>query len=219
MINRGLAMAIFFCMGGICSAQSEPILEIKPLDDPAVEQAPQPTAEKPVQAAENRNNQNSDDEPVPYEFPQSHNYGNPVEIGNDQLRIQRGYWLPGGYEPRSGSPYFYSVPGAPPRGPLGGTLANGYIGGNPQLDRYSNNQGHQNYTSNGYRGNGQYTGNGYSNSGNANGPAGDPYQYHFGPGFYRSSEYGHFRFPYYSYRRPWYHPGFAGYNRDTNMPW
>lgn len=47
----------------------------------------------------------------------------------------------------------------------------------------------------------------------------DPYTYHFGPGFYRHSEHGHYRFPYYSYRRPWYYPGFAGYNRDTNLPW
>lgn len=48
---------------------------------------------------------------------------------------------------------------------------------------------------------------------------GDPYGYHFGPGFYRSQELGHYRFPYYSYRRPWYHPGFANYNRDTNFHW
>ncbi len=48
---------------------------------------------------------------------------------------------------------------------------------------------------------------------------GDPYGYHFGPGFYRSQEFGHYRFPYYSYRRPWYHPGFANYNRDTNFHW
>lgn len=48
---------------------------------------------------------------------------------------------------------------------------------------------------------------------------GDPYTFHFGPGFYRSYEYGHNRFPYYSYRRPWYFPGHTSYNRDTNMPW
>ncbi len=53
----------------------------------------------------------------------------------------------------------------------------------------------------------------------AGSPAGDPYQYHFGPGYYRSGEYGHIRFPYYSYRRPWFYPGFDGYNRDTNLPW
>jgi len=70
-----------------------------------------------------------------------------------------GYWQPGGYEGRVGSPYYYSA------------------------------------------------------------PAGDPYTYHFGPGFYRSGEYGHYRFPYYSYRRPWYYPGQPVYNRDTNLPW
>jgi hypothetical protein len=48
---------------------------------------------------------------------------------------------------------------------------------------------------------------------------GDPYYYHFGPGFYRAQEAGHYRFPYYSYRRPWYFPGHTSYNRDTNIPW
>lgn len=53
----------------------------------------------------------------------------------------------------------------------------------------------------------------------ANMPGGDPYTLHFGPGYYRSAEYGHHRFPYYSYRRPWYFPGHTSYNRDTNYPW
>ncbi len=48
---------------------------------------------------------------------------------------------------------------------------------------------------------------------------GDPYQDHFGPGFHRSSLYGHYRFPYYNYRAPWYYPGRAVYNRDTNLAW
>ena len=48
---------------------------------------------------------------------------------------------------------------------------------------------------------------------------GDPYYYHFGPGFYRNQEAGHYRFPYYSYRRPWYFYGHTSYNRDTNIPW
>ena len=48
---------------------------------------------------------------------------------------------------------------------------------------------------------------------------GDPYSYHFGPGYYRHSEMGNYRFPYYSYRRPWYHPGPPSYTRDTNYPW
>ena len=49
--------------------------------------------------------------------------------------------------------------------------------------------------------------------------SGDPYQDHFGPGFHRSSSYGHYRFPYYNYRAPWYFPGRAVYNRDTNFAW
>jgi hypothetical protein len=48
---------------------------------------------------------------------------------------------------------------------------------------------------------------------------GNPYYDHFGPGFQRHSLHGHYRFPYYNYRAPWYYPGRAVYNRDTNMPW
>lgn len=48
---------------------------------------------------------------------------------------------------------------------------------------------------------------------------GNPYYDHFGPGFQRHSLQGHYRFPYYNYRAPWYYPGRAVYNRDTNFPW
>lgn len=48
---------------------------------------------------------------------------------------------------------------------------------------------------------------------------GDPYYDHFGPGFHRHSLHGHYRFPYYTYRAPWYYPGRAVYNRDTNFAW
>lgn len=49
--------------------------------------------------------------------------------------------------------------------------------------------------------------------------SGDPYQDHYGPGFHRGSLHGHYRFPYYNYRAPWYFPGRAVYNRDTNFAW
>ncbi len=49
--------------------------------------------------------------------------------------------------------------------------------------------------------------------------SGDPYVNHFGTGFQRSAVHGHYRFPYYNYRAPWYYPGRAVYNRDTNFPW
>lgn len=49
--------------------------------------------------------------------------------------------------------------------------------------------------------------------------SGNPYNDHFGPGFHRDSLHGHYRFPYYTYRAPWYYPGRAVYNRDTNFPW
>jgi hypothetical protein len=45
------------------------------------------------------------------------------------------------------------------------------------------------------------------------------FEYHFGPGYYRHSEAGHYRFPYYTYRAPWYSPGPPIYNRFTNLPW
>lgn len=48
---------------------------------------------------------------------------------------------------------------------------------------------------------------------------GDPYTYHFGPGYYRHTDYGHYRFPFHSYRSPWYFPGHTSYNRSTNYPW
>lgn len=48
---------------------------------------------------------------------------------------------------------------------------------------------------------------------------GNPYYDHFGPGFQRGSLHGHYRFPYYNYRAPWYFPGKAVYNRDTNFAW
>lgn len=48
---------------------------------------------------------------------------------------------------------------------------------------------------------------------------GNPYYDHYGPGFHRQQLHGHYRFPYYNYRAPWYYPGRAVYNRDTNLHW
>ncbi len=54
----------------------------------------------------------------------------------------------------------------------------------------------------------------------ANVPANsDPVNFHYGPGLHRSGVSGHYRFPYYSYRRPWYHPGDASFQRNTQFPW
>ena len=77
----------------------------------------------------------------------------------------------------------------------------------------------------GYGGMGGGGGYGYGTGGGSSYAAqpgqlpGDPYHYHFGPGYYRQQEAGHYRFPYFSYRRPWYFPGHPSYNRDTNIPW
>ena len=48
---------------------------------------------------------------------------------------------------------------------------------------------------------------------------GNPDYDHFGPGFQRHSLHGHYRYPYYNYRTPWYYPGRAVYNRNTNFAW
>lgn len=151
-----------------------------------------------------------------------------------------GYWQPGGYEARVGSPYYYSVPGqyvpvnrppAPAAGsaapggpasscpvcepdPMGVTPpppapmppADGLPAGAPATGTaplaVDTPEGMLTVRNFPYR------------------PLPrDPYGLHFGPGFYRAREYGHYRFPYYNYRSPWYFPGHAVYNRDTNFPW
>jgi hypothetical protein len=96
--------------------------------------------------------------------------------GDGYVAQRQGYWQPGGYEGRIGSPYYYSAQGVA-NGRVSSPYGVGYAAG------------------------------------------GDPYSRHFGPGFYRHAEYGHNRFPYYSYRRPWYTPGHPVYTRDTNLPW
>lgn len=114
------------------------------------------------------------------------------------------YGAPGGDRIRGmrvGAPYYWSATGAPGPGANAGPPGMGY--GQPM-----------------YGGGFANGGWGYgANYGMGGGPAGNPYEYHFGPGFHRHSNYGHYRFPYYSYRAPWYSPGPAGYNRDTNFPW
>jgi hypothetical protein len=107
----------------------------------------------------------------------------------------QGGWQPGGYEGRVGRPYYYSVnpygfEGQPVYGPQ--VAPRSACGGCATRGGWSV---------------GGWWG------------AGDPYAYHFGPGFYRRAEYGHYRFPYYTYRAPWYFPGHPVYNRDTNFAW
>lgn len=122
------------------------------------------------------------------------------------------YWAPGGdvYSGmRTGSPYYWSAPGNGAYGPAGYGAASGY-GGYGAAPGWGAGYG----TGYGGAGAGYGYGGGYGSGGM------DPYMYHFGPGYYRTgAEQGSYRFPYYSYRRPWYTPGPASYNRDTNLPW
>ncbi|QDV18186.1 hypothetical protein Pan153_28430 [Gimesia panareensis] len=119
--------------------------------------------------------------------------GGPYVKGGDQ------YWLPNNQVPQVGSPYYYSATQG-----AGGTYGMtsprvGIRAGQTWFGGYDEaNTGAQNQALMG---------------------SGDPYTRHFGPGFYRSNEYGHYYFPSYSYRRPWYNPGAPTYNRDTNYRW
>lgn len=119
--------------------------------------------------------------------------GGPYVKGGNQ------YWLPNNQVPQVGSPYYYSATQG-----AGGT----YGMTSPQVGIRA--------------GQTWFGGSGEVNTGAQNQAlmgSGDPYTRHFGPGFYRSHEYGHNYFPSYSYRRPWYNPGAPTYNRDTNYRW
>lgn len=117
--------------------------------------------------------------------------GGPYVKGGSQ------YWMPNNVVPQVGSPYYYSATQGP-----GGTY--GMTG--PSVGMKA--------------GQTWYGGQNEANIGMQNQAlSSDPYTKHFGPGFYRSNEYGHYRFPSYSYRRPWYNPGAPTYNRDTNYRW
>ena len=124
----------------------------------------------------------------------------PGYSGGPYVRGGNQYWLPNNQVPQVGSPYYYSATQG-----AGGT----YGMTSPQVGIRA--------------GQTWYGGHGEVNTGQQNqalmGSGGDPYTRHFGPGFYRSNEYGHYYFPSYSYRRPWYNPGAPTYNRDTNYRW
>uniref|UniRef100_A0A7C2P249 Uncharacterized protein n=1 Tax=Schlesneria paludicola TaxID=360056 RepID=A0A7C2P249_9PLAN len=105
-------------------------------------------------------------------------------------------WAHQGAPSAAGPHPAYSTPGAGPGAGIGPFWAPGGYeprGGSPYY--YHDPMGGQ-----------------FSNTGN-------PYYDHYGPGFHRHSLHGHYRFPYYTYRAPWYYPGRAVYNRDTNLPW
>lgn len=138
-------------------------------------------------------------------------YGNPAPQGN-RFSTSPPYsgpsWLPGGYEGRVGAPYYYSPTNY--YGP-----GNAYAG----FGSYYDGIGYGMAAPAGYGGFPPPVA-GYGGPPMMPGtlPA-DPYAYHFGPGYYRNAEYGHYSFPWYSYRRPWYFPGHPSYNRDTNLAW
>ncbi|WP_299462514.1 hypothetical protein [uncultured Gimesia sp.] len=117
--------------------------------------------------------------------------------GGPYVRGGNQYWLPNNVVPQVGSPYYYSATQGP-----GGT----YGMTAPKVGIQA--------------GQTWFGGQNEANVGMQNQALSqDPYTKHFGPGFYRSNEYGHYRFPSYSYRRPWYNPGAPTYNRDTNYRW
>ncbi len=109
---------------------------------------------------------------------------------------------PGGYAGRVGAPYYYSAP-LPQPGCGVNQVAPAHGHHAPVHRHHATGHMHQGY---GYRV-------GYGAM------AGSVYDRHFGPGYYRYAEHGHVRFPYYSYRRPWYFQGPPVFNRDTNFAW
>lgn len=255
----------------LASPQSPALTPVQPrAQTPTPVPTPAPALNLPdVTQVQNSHHEVADeDKPAPYQFPQRHMFEQPVTVGPDQVRHHTGYWQPGGYQGRDGSPFMHSVPGAPPRGPIQGgggdssvnpaagagvaapqtlpvpdpAFSQGQVSG--PMPNYSSHyppmQGQggalglgilpHHGSAMGLEGMPGFNVNGFTqsalggvtalgNAGGSPGAGGDPHNYHFGPGYYRSGEYGHFRFPYYSYRRPWFHPGFPGYNRDVNLPW
>ena len=159
---------------------------------------------------------------VPYggvgQFPSAGGYPSTIKgilAAQDQANLAYGGGYGGGY----GAEFDMSGASAAPVYGYGapGPVASGYP-----------IQGHggPGYGAPGYGGYGAGIGNGHGPAANGASYAampgqlpGDPYYYHFGPGFYRQQEAGHYTFPYNSYRRPWYFPGHTSYNRDTNIPW
>lgn len=107
---------------------------------------------------------------------------------------------------RVGTPYYWSG-----SSPYTGYSPGGYGAAGPYGETLPAEYGYGSYGNGGYGG--------YGIPGGYSARTGDPYMEHFGPGYYRQGDYGHFRFPFYSYRRPWYFPGQPSYNRDTNFPW
>lgn len=122
--------------------------------------------------------------------------------------VPPGYWQPGGAAGRVGSPYYYRASG-PFDGYVAGSHA-GWHGGGWHAGGYGRGYG------GGYDGGWPAPSGGWASG---HGYSGGAYVHHFGPGYYRHSERGHYRFPNYSYRRPWYFQGPPTFNRDTNFAW
>jgi len=142
-------------------------------------------------------------------------------------------WAPGAHEhggPRVGSPYYWSGqhhrPGWTGMGPAYGPPAgHGAPWSSAACGCQHRTGGWEAYAGGGLPGYGQpvygtFGGHGgWGGYGGWGGWGGNPYVYHFGAGFHRHSSQGHYRFPYYNYRSPWYSPGPPSFNRDTNFPW
>lgn len=118
--------------------------------------------------------------------------------------------LPGSEGTVVGSPYYWQ--------PVGGHF--GLSGYNFDGYGYGYGQGYGYGYDPGFYGAGYYGGGYYGGYGPGGWTGGiTPYYQAFGPGYYRAAEYGHNRFPSYSYRAPWYFPGPTTFARDTNFAW
>jgi hypothetical protein len=144
-----------------------------------------------------------------------------VIVGQNVPYGEPGAWQPGGYEGRIGSPYYYSVPQGYDYAYYYGEAIPYYHGAPypyhspPYYASYDRGvdvvgavQGAESSAAHLLK---TFAGAPVVHS--------NPYAFHFGPGFYRFSDIGHIRFPYYSYRYPFYFPGHPVFSRTMNVAW
>ncbi len=144
---------------------------------------------------------------------------------NPNYAAGAGSWTPGGFENRVGRPYYYSAYGMD-ASTMGSSayMGQGMTGGYPAFGAGNCGcAGAMGFGRMGFAGPpmGEMMPQPAMGAGIAGGNFGgdDLYTTHFGAGYHRNTVQGHYRFPYYSYRRPWYFQGPPSYNRDTNLAW
>lgn len=161
-------------------------------------------ADAPQQPVENSQNTPAVTNHAAFPHPAAHDSTND-DSGPPQ------YWQPGTFQGRPGSPYYYS---AEPDSMRTGTdvgLQHRLALPAPRFGQ-SGNCGCDGDSAHTWTPlpSGYHARPGHENS---------PYVGDLSGGFDRRSDFGHTRYPYYSYRRPWYFPGPRSRNGNTNLVW